>query len=470
MSRDSAPELPLEDRASGARPEEEAPFSVSELLGLVSETLEGQFALVLVVGELTSFKRAPSGHCYFTLSDDSAAVDAVMFRPSAVRVAFDPQVGAEVVCRGKISVYAKQGRMQLVVSAMKPVGEGVAQRTLEALKRTLEAEGLFAAERKRPLPFVPATIGVVTSRAGAALHDILTTIHRRYRYCRVVVSPATVQGAEAPAEIVRALAALAELAVRGECDVAIVGRGGGAPEDLAVFNDERVVRAVASFPVPIVSAVGHEVDFTLCDLAADQRAATPTAAAEAVVPVHSELSEQLASLDLRMHSAAGRYVEAQRHRLGDVAGRLRDPASLVAAGRQRADELAIRLERSLLDLHRRERVRFDDLRTSLQHCGREHGAGLSARVHLLAGGLERALLERYAQSRSTFIELSAKLNALSPLAVLERGYGVATRGSAGDGPIVRSAGDVSPGDDVSLRFHRGSAVARVLFTTDEEKS
>ena len=187
MSRDSSPRSAPDGRGTDQRAEEEAPFSVSELLGLVSETLEQQFSRVLVVGEITSFKRAASGHCYFTLSDNNAAVDALIFRQNASRLAFRPEAGDEVVCRGNMAVYAKQGRMQLYVQAMKPVGEGAAQRALEALKRKLESEGLFSDDRKRTLPFLPKTIGVVTSRSGAALHDILTTLRRRYRGVRVVL-------------------------------------------------------------------------------------------------------------------------------------------------------------------------------------------------------------------------------------------------------------------------------------------
>jgi exodeoxyribonuclease VII large subunit len=465
VSRDSPLRSAPAGRGADQRPDEEAPFSVSELLGLVSETLEQQFSRVLVVGEITSFKRAASGHCYFTLSDNDAAVDALIFRQSASRLAFRPEVGDEVVCRGNMAVYAKQGRMQLYVQAMKPVGEGAAQRALEALKRKLEAEGLFSDDRKRRLPFLPKTIGVVTSRSGAALHDILTTLRRRYRGVRVILSAATVQGAEAPSAIVEALGALAELAQKGECDVAIVGRGGGAAEDLAAFNDERVVRAVAAFPCPIVSAVGHEVDFTLCDFAADHRAATPTAAAEAVVPVRSELVEQLGALDLRLTTATARYLDTLRHRVGDIAGRLRDPARLVAGGRQRVDELAIRMERVLTSRSVRERERLASARAGLDRAGRTRRETLDERLTELRSALERGLRESQSRSRSRFATAAAKLDALSPLSVLGRGYSVVTRD---DARIVRSSDEISAGDELSLRFHEGRAVARVISSDHEE--
>ncbi|RMF20838.1 MAG: exodeoxyribonuclease VII large subunit, partial [Deltaproteobacteria bacterium] len=237
----TSPELPFETGLESGEPQR--PLSVSQLIGLIADAFDREFADVAVAGEISKWTVAASGHCYFTLSDEDARIDAVMWRSDAARLRIEPQVGDEVVCRGKVGVYGPQGRMQLYVTTLRPVGWGAAQRALEELKRKLAAEGLFAEERKRPLPRFPATVGVVTSRAGAALHDILTTIARRSRGTRVLISPAQVQGEEAPASIVAALKLLAE---DGSADVVIVGRGGGASEDLAAFNDERVVRAVAS--------------------------------------------------------------------------------------------------------------------------------------------------------------------------------------------------------------------------------
>ncbi len=439
MSKPSSAQTELDfsaDSSSSGAASGQQPLSVAELLNLLAATLESGFASILVVGELSSFKAAVSGHCYFSLSDDQASIDAVMWRGEARKLDFEPHVGDQVLCRGRIGVYEKQGRMQLYASSMQPVGAGAAQRALEQLKRRLAEEGLFALERKRPLPYLPATIGLVTSRSGAALHDMLTTLKRRSPNCRVVLSPAAVQGAEAPRQLVQALAALEQL---GGCDVVIIGRGGGAAEDLAAFNDEAVVRAVADFPLPVVSAVGHEVDYSLCDLAADVRAATPTAAAEAVVPVHGELLEEAASLELRLEAAARRYIDNRRQRIGSVAGRLRDPAAMVASARQRSDELFIRLERALADRHSLARTQVAGLRESL------HGS-LAAR---------RLIAE------TAFASLSSKLAALSPLAVLERGYSLASRS---DGRLVRSSRELAAGDELSLRFATGSALTRVVST------
>lgn len=410
VTEDTSLTLPFGTSANGD--EQERPLAVSELLGQVTEVLESGFPRLLVAGEISQLSRPPSGHCYFSLKDESASIDCVMWKSAAARLAFAPAVGDEVVCRGRISVYDKQGRMQFYASAMKPLGEGAANKALEELKRRLEAEGLFAAERKRALPYLPRTIGVVTSRKGAALHDILTTIKRRFCRCRVVVSAATVQGPEAPRELVEALARLEEF---GLCDVVIIGRGGGASEDLAAFNDEAVVRAIAAFPQPVVSAVGHEVDFTLADLVADLRSATPTAAAEAVVPVMAELEEEVASLELRLNRGARRYLDYLRHRVDGIGGRLRDPEAMIARARQRTDELLNSLQRLATDSHRKTVGRF--------------------------------------------VELRSKLDALSPLRVLERGYCLA---SDADGSLVRDGGSLASGDVLDLRFRTGSAKARVL--------
>jgi exodeoxyribonuclease VII large subunit len=348
--------------------------------------------------------------------------------------------------------------MQLYVQAMRPLGAGAAQRALEELKKRLAAEGLFDDARKRPLPFFPHTIGLVTSRVGAAVHDVLTTIRRRCRPCRVVLSPAPVQGPEAPRELLAALRALERF---GACDVVIIGRGGGASEDLSAFNDEALVRAVAAFPVPVVSAVGHEIDFTLCDYAADRRAATPTAAAELVVPVYSELSDCVGELETRARNALLRRVEHLYDRVGHLGGRLRDPARTVAAGRQRADEMLIRMERALRARHRRSSAALDASHARLQRIGRSRTSEIARTLASLEARLQRGAATRIAGAQTTFAELRSKLDALSPLAVLDRGYSLVSR----EGRLVRSAADVASGDELELRFHRGRARARVTTTT-----
>jgi len=442
--------------------EEEAPLTVSELVAYLGGTLEREFSHLLVLGELTSLSRAASGHCYFTLSDQQSSIDAVLWRADALRLAFRPQVGDEVVCRGRMGVFARQGRMQLYVSAMKPVGAGAAQRALDELRRRLAAEGLFAAERKRPLPYLPRTIGVVTSRRGAALHDILVTLRRRFAGVHVVLAPAVVQGAEAPRQIVRALAMLAEYRA---CDVVIIGRGGGGAEDLAAFNDEAVVRAVAASAVPVVSAVGHEIDVSLCDLVADHRAATPTAAAEAVVPVRDELLVELATASHRLGASARRLVAALRHRVDAVGGRLRDPATSLAQSRQRIDRIEMRLERAMRRrLHDTSRE-LEDLTRAFQQAARTRGGSGRTRVQTAAAALDRAMRARLAGQAGRLAVLASKLDALSPLAVLGRGYSLTARA---DGTLVRSAADLEVGETLALRFHAGRARAQVLWRSPAE--
>lgn len=397
--------------------EGEAPLSVGELLGLVSGSFERDFSHLLVVGELGAVNRAASGHVYFTLSDDTACMDCVMWRGDAFRLAFQPRQGDEVMVRGRMGVFARSGRMQLYVTAMKPVGAGVAQRAFEALRLKLAAEGLFAPERKRALPFLPSVVGIVTSRTGAALHDVLVTLRRRCPGVRVVLASTVVQGSEAPRGII---VALARLAAFGQCDVVIVGRGGGAAEDLAAFNDEAVVRAVAAFPVPVVSAVGHEVDVSLCDLAADLRAATPTAAAEAVVPVRAELLSAVDTAGHRLRSAMQRRLSELRLGVDAAGGRLRHPAARIAEIRQGADRYAMLLE--------------------------------------------RALRARVARPVRRLAQLSSSLDALSPLAVLERGYSLA---AGPNGRLVRDASELNIGDRVELRFHRGKARADIVWRETE---
>ncbi len=464
--------------------EEEAPLGVGELVSYLAETLAENFSAVLVLGELTNWSQPRSGHRYFTLSDGEAAIDCVMWRGHASRLAFRPEAGDEVVCRGAVGVYERQGRMQLYVTAMKPVGAGAAQKALEALKRKLTEEGLFEAARKRPLPHLPRAIGVVTSRSGAALHDILRTLALRFPSVPVLLSPATVQGAEAPDSIV---GALGRLAAYGGIDVAIVGRGGGAVEDLAAFNDERVVRTIAGFPVPVVSAVGPpggvyrappaahpreatppagaEVDVTLADLAADHRAATPTAAAEAVVPVRRELFDDVRELGGRLGAATERLLARRRAAVAALGRALRDPAYQVVRRRQGLDQTALRLERALAARHRRAAEDLELLQESLRISLKAPLALAEDRLLGLERRAERAVRRRAGAARRRAAEAESKLAALSPLAVLDRGYAL-VRAEA-TGRLVRDAGELAVGDALELRFRRGRARARVAAGEDE---
>ncbi len=385
-----------------------APLTVSQLTRALSDLVEDEFGYVKVVGEVGRVTFARSGHWYLSLKDDGAVLDAAVFRGTNNRMTWRPRQGDRVVATGALSIYAPRGSYSLIVRKLERAGEGDLAARLEALKRKLAAEGLFAPERKRPLPPVPRAVGVVTSATGAALRDILRVIDGRWPGLPIILAPCLVQGDGAAAQIASALRLMER---HGVADVVIVGRGGGSAEDLWAFNEEPLVRAVAACSIPVVSAVGHETDTTLCDLAADVRAATPSHAAELVVPERDGLLALVDDLAGRLALSAGRQV--QRKRDGLRAMKLRDPRRRVVEARLRADELDARLRRVMaVDLERRQRS-----------------------VELQA----------------------ARLKALSPLAVLDRGYAIALR----QGQAVRDAAALAPGELLELRLAQGSATVRV---------
>ncbi|MCX8073801.1 MAG: exodeoxyribonuclease VII large subunit [Candidatus Binatia bacterium] len=392
------------------------PFlSVSELTQLIRETLETHIDTVWVVGEISNFKVPSSGHFYFVIKDEGAQIAAVMFKGANRGLAFKPEDGLKVLVRGHVSLYEPRGHLQLYVEFMEPVGIGSVQLALEQLKQRLHAEGLFDPQRKRPLPPLPRCIGIVTALTGAAIRDILTVLHRRFPHVRVIIRPVRVQGKEAPTEIVAALRDLQEVPA---VDVIIVGRGGGSKEDLWAFNDEVVARAIAACRVPVVSAVGHEIDITIADLAADVRAPTPTAAATLVVPELKELANRIEHQRRLLVSAFSRVLQLYRQRLDQLAHRLRDPRHTVENLRLRLDELAERAELAITRRTERERQRL------------------------------RALADR--------------LSALSPLGVLNRGYAIVKKLPAGT--IVRDAASLTAGDAVQIQFARGRTHALVRET------
>jgi len=414
-------------------PAEKGPrvLTVTEAVRAAQRALEARFADVWIEGEVSNLKRYPSGHLYFTLKDNVAQLPAVMFRMEAARLKFTVDDGLKVRCRGRLSIFEQQGKFQLLVQMMEPAGLGAAQLALEQLKKKLSAEGLFAQERKRPLPRVPHTIGVVTSRTGAAVRDIIRVLHRRAAV-RVIVSPTLVQGPDAPMRICYALRLVQEFGV----DVIIVGRGGGSAEDLSAFNDEGVVRQVASMRVPVISAVGHEIDTTLCDWAADVRAPTPSAAAELAVAVHAELHEQLAVARARLGRAMARHLDAEKVGLERAVRRL-DARRVVGDRRQMLDALAARLR----ELHPRARLLRDQ-----------------AALEKLDARLATAMQEALRRRRRALDTRMGKLDALSPLRVLDRGYAIATRQ---DGHALRDVSEIAEGDELTLRLRSGRLTAVV---------
>jgi exodeoxyribonuclease VII large subunit len=386
-------------------------FRVSELVGGLRELLEEEVGRVLVSGEISNLHRAASGHAYFTLKDDRAQLRAALFRSSAVRLPFDPEDGLEVVVDAEVSVYPARGDLQLVVRHMEPLGQGALQLAFDQLRQRLEAEGLFDADRKRPLPAWPRRIGIVTSGSGAALHDVIEVSGQRMPGIPLLLASVRVQGDGAENEIAAALAALGEV---DDVDVILLVRGGGSLEDLRPFNSERLARAIVASPVPVVAGVGHEVDITIADLAADARAPTPSGAALLAVPDASAWQDRVEAVRRRLGGAADARMARAQRRLAELTGALRAhaPAARLAA----------------------RRARFE----SVQHAlGREGRAAVAARHERLA-------------------VLAARLDALSPLAVLGRGYAIA---HGAGGRVLRRAAEVSPGDALRVRLHEGEVEA-----------
>jgi exodeoxyribonuclease VII large subunit len=431
--------------------------TVAELDRRLRRAAEAATGTFWVEGEVTSLKQAASGHAYFCLKDEreDAVIDCVMYRFDAQRAKKHLVEGVRLQLWGRATVWAPRGRLQLVGNFARPAGKGALLEALEALKQRLLAEGLFAAERKRPLPRDPHVVGVVTSAHGAAFHDVRTVAFRRGRV-RLVLAPAQVQGDGAPESIIAALDLLERYP---GLDVAIVGRGGGSGEDLQAFNDERVVRRVARFGVPVVSAVGHETDVTLTDLAADVRAATPSQAAELVVPDARARHDALRRQKLALLRAQRSRLELARARLSHLRAELGDPRFVLIQRQQDLDELRERLRRRVERKLKAQRGRVASLERRLASRHPQNVLG-RARGELgpLAVRLEAAQGRRLERLRAELAERAGRLDALSPLTVLARGYAIATRA---DGRALRSAAEVAPGERVSVRLARGSFAARV---------
>ncbi len=434
-------------------------FSVAQINRQVKELLEEGVGAVWIEAEVSELTSARSGHIYFTLADErgDAQLRAVMWRGYAQRFGNRLQRGAALRCHGRLTLYEARGTYQFVVDRVEEAGDGLRARRLEELKQKLLAEGLFDAQRKRPLPAYPICVGVVTSRSGAAIRDIAKVARRRFPV-RILLAHAAVQGASAPKEIAEALDRLAQ---RGEPDVVIVGRGGGSAEDLDAFNTEEVVRAIARHPRPVVSAVGHEVDVTLADLAADRRAATPSEAAELVVADAMELRAELEASKRGCARALAAQTAEQRRRLDEASSRvrardprlqLRNSALFLARARQSLGGWP-----ELWLLRNRERLRALDERLFAwtQRLDRDR-----ARLETLAQGLSRWPGPAMREGRARLGTHAASLEALSPLASLSRGYAVVRRAS--DGAVVRDGAQVEVGQDVDVTLARGALQCRVL--------
>jgi exodeoxyribonuclease VII large subunit len=418
------PASPAESGAARAAPPARRVYTVAELTAEIRTLLEERFFEVWVEGEISNCRCWNSGHWYFTLKDGDAQIKAVMFRTAARRLKFTLQDGQHVLARARVSIYDAKGEYQLVCEHVEPRGAGALQLAFEQLKKRLAAEGLFDDARKRPLPALPRKIGIVTSLDGAALRDIIKVLRHRYANAHLIVRPARVQGEGAAQDIARGIAALSTLP---GVDVMIVGRGGGSIEDLWAFNEEVVARAIAACPVPVISGVGHQVDFTIADFVADRRAATPSNAAEIVVAAKEGFCARIERLSEWAASAARAAVVRRRtavHRLTVRPGLAGFPARVAMRGRRIA-ELAHDLRRVVQEATTRRERRWTLLRFRLEACDqRRRLTTLRARVAAGAGRIHAAVSRRTQRADGRFRQLAGRLEALSPLAVLGRGYAI----------------------------------------------
>jgi len=431
-------------------------LTVSELNHQARHLLESSFMQVWVEGELSGFSRPSSGHWYFSLKDQKCQIRCAMFRGANQRIRTLPREGDQIRIRGKVTLYENRGDFQIIVEHLEPAGLGALQQAFEALKARLQGEGLFDPARKKPIPATPRHIGVITSPTGAAIHDILTVLKRRCPAIPITLYPTAVQGQAATADIVQAI----DRAQRhGLADVLIIGRGGGSLEDLWCFNEEAVARAIAACPIPTVSAVGHEVDVTIADFVADLRAPTPSAAAEKISPDQQDWLRRLTEQQGRLGQSARRLLQRLDNQLGHLSARLRDPRRELLEKAQRMDELELRLNKAIRNRLDQQKQKTDYLlqRMSAQSPRRtlktasEQTQQLEERLTLAARHLLRQKDERLQHIAQT-------LHVVSPLATLGRGYAIV---KDDNDRIVRKAGDLETGSQITARLGHGSVSARV---------
>ena len=447
-------------------------WPVRELVSQVRELVEQQYGDVWVEGEISNYRPAPSGHLYFTLKDADAQLPIVLFRRQAMLLRFRPDDGLHVLVRGRVSVYEQRGQMQLVAETMEPVGAGSLQLAFEQLKERLNAEGLFAAARKRPLPAFPRTVAIVTSPTGAVIRDFLSIVARRHSGLNVLIYPVSVQGESAPAEIESALAELnaANLARPGlpssfRVDLIVLARGGGSLEDMSAFNSERVAHAIVASQLPVVSAIGHETDFTIADFAADLRAPTPSAAAELITEAQHKIAEHLANQSHRLERATRFQLLQARQSLTHLPISRTESriSALLHRSAQRLDDFAFRLEAALIAQLRQCQDRVADLAAAvLRHDPRQALAEARERLQALSTRIDRSLERTLRRAAVRIGAVDARLHSLSPLAVLDRGYALVV---SADGALIRSTTQIAAGKKLTTRLADGSFTSRVESKT-----
>jgi exodeoxyribonuclease VII large subunit len=437
-------------------------WTVRELVTAVRTHIEREYCDTWVEGEISNFRAHDSGHLYFTLKDQSAQIRMVMFRSSARLLRFRPEDGMQVVARGRVTVYEDRGELQISAEYLEPKGAGAFQIAFEQLKAKLEAEGLFDSARKKPIPSLPRRIGIVTSPQAAALRDILNVLQRRHHTANVLIFPAQVQGEAAPLEV---SAGIRYFNQARNVDVIIVARGGGSAEDLAAFNHEGLARTVADSRIPTISAVGHETDYTILDFVADLRAPTPSAAAEMVIRSRQEVEEQSEGLRERLARAMRYRLLMGRQALTELAqhGAFRRMMEAIHQRQQKLDDLGYRLERAERQRLEQQRRRWETAAAAVRHYDARRLLGgmrqqLDARMAAITAAVRTRLLER----RSRLEQLAGQIEALSPLAILGRGYALVFDSS---GKLLKDATRVKPGDEIAARLARGQLTATVKKRT-----
>jgi exodeoxyribonuclease VII large subunit len=476
--RPAPPEASLEPRTSDLEPSPgtaSAPWSVRDLVTDLRQHVEADYADLWVVGEISNCRAAPSGHVYFTLKDGEAQLPVVLFRRQAQLLRFQPQDGLAVLVRGRVSVYESRGQLQLIAETLEPRGAGALQLAFTQLKARLLAEGLFDAARKRPLPAFPRTLGVITSTSGAVLHDIVKIVRRRHARLNLLVYPATVQGPECAASVAAGIRWFNQSPLNklsAQVDLILIARGGGSLEDLAGFNDEALARAIAASELPVVSAIGHETDFTIADFVADLRAATPSAAAELITAAQHRIEERVELLAARVRRAIRYQLMLARQRLtalsaAQMQNRLH---ALIGRRAQRLDDLRHRQQAAANRLLRAFSNRLAALATRIQSQNPAVRLALARRRQEAATQSLRRLARSTIAARATRLDRArASLDALSPLAVLSRGYALVylengIENGASPGTLLRNAIDAHPGQTIRARLAQGSVSAEVKST------
>ena len=449
------------------RPPDRRVWTVRDLVATVRTHIEREYGDTWVEGEISNLRAHDSGHLYFTLKDQNSQLSAVMFRSQAKLLRFRPENGMHVLLRGRVTIYEDRGQLQISAEYLEPKGAGALQIAFEQLKAKLEAEGLFDGSRKKPIPSLPRRIGIVTSPQGAALRDILNILQRRHHTANILIFPSQVQGEAAPSEVTAGIRYFNKAA---NVDVIIVARGGGSAEDLAAFNHEGLARVIASSQIPIISAIGHETDFTIIDFVADLRAPTPSAAAELVIRSLLDIEQQSDELRLRLARAMRYRLLMGRQTLSELSqhGAFARMMDLINQRQQKLDDLTYRMEKSerrLLELHRR---RWESAAAAVRHYDvRRVLGGIRKELDSHVAAMIAATRNQLLQQRAHLDRVTRQIEALSPLAILDRGYALVFDSS---GKLLKDSTAVSPGDEISARLSRGSLTAIVKTTTPHEKA